>query len=211
MPLDPRALPPEERVARGLGLSMPRRTSPGWRLLGLSTAAGIVAAAIMVLGPAGRDGNHGFFARGVPGPGHAEVLVYRVPRATSAPRPAGDVMAPTDELAFAYRNPIGKRRLMIFGIDEHRHVYWYHPAWLRAAENPPGIAISSAPGAHELSDAVTQRLDGEELSIHALFSDQALTVRDVEQAVARRGSAADREALAFPGAVDVVRMLRVAR
>ena len=211
IPLDPRALPSEERLARGLGLSTRRRTSLGWPLAGLSAAVGLVLATFVVLGPAVRDPNHGFVARGGASPGRAELLVYRVPGPAAAARPTGDVMAPTDELAFAYRNPTGKRRLMVFGVDEHRHVYWYHPAWLRAAENPPGIAISSAPGAHELPDAVAQRLDGGELSIHALFSDQALTVRDVEQAITRRGENGGREALTFPGAVDLVRTLRVAR
>jgi hypothetical protein len=211
MPLDPCALPAEDRLARGLGLPAPRHTSRGWRLAGLGAAVGLAVAAFVVLGPSGRDRNDGFLARGGASSGRAELLVYRVAGSAARPRPAGDVMTPRDELAFAYRNPIGKRRLMVFGVDEHHHVYWYHPAWLRAAENPPGIAISSAPGAHELPDAVTQTLDGEELSIHALFSDQALTVRDVEQAVARRGGAGDREALEFPGAVDVVRTLRVVR
>ena len=34
------------------------------------------------------------------------------------------------------RERSGKRYLMIFGIDEHRHVYWYYPAWANPAEDP---------------------------------------------------------------------------
>ncbi|HEY6477829.1 MAG TPA: hypothetical protein VI456_14735 [Polyangia bacterium] len=208
--LDPRAPSPEQRIARGLGLPAGRRTSSGRWSAGLTAAVGLVVVAVVVVLPhAGRERDRGFAARGGGAPGGAEILVYRVPASASAPQLTGDTMAPTDALAFAYRNPLGKRRLMVFGIDEHRHVYWYHPAWLRMEENPQGIAISASPGAHELSDAVTQQLDGEQLSIHALFSDQALTVRDVEQAIARRGGSGDREALAFPGAVDLVRTLRV--
>ncbi|HEY4392523.1 MAG TPA: hypothetical protein VGP64_00600 [Polyangia bacterium] len=208
--LDPCAPSPEERLARGLGLAAGRRPVVGWRLAGLA-AAGAVAAAVMMLPRIGHERDLGFATRGGAGAGRPELLVYRVPTPTSAPRPAGEVMAPTDELAFAYRNPIGKRRLMIFGVDEHRHVYWYHPAWSRAEENPTGIPISGAPGTHELPDAVTQPLDGENLSIHALFSDQALTVRQIEQAVAQRGSGGgNRDGLAVPGAVDLVRTLRVA-
>lgn len=212
--LDPRALSSEERIARGLGLSAGRRTRAGWRLAGLTVAAGLAAAVVLILPRGGHEGDCGFAARGGAGPGGAELVVYRVPARPLAPRPAGDVVAPSDELAFAYRDPIGKGRLMIFGVDEHRHVYWYHPAWSRAEENPSGIAISTAPGLHELPEAVTQRLDGEELSMHALFSDQAITVRQVEAAVARSdgaGDARNRAALAFPGAVDLVQTLRVAR
>jgi hypothetical protein len=207
--LDPRARSPEERIARGLGFSAGRRLWSGWRMAGLAVA-GAVAAAVVVLPRVSQQPGPAFGVRGGAGAADAEVLVYRIPTPRSAPRAAGDVIAPTDELAFAYRNPIGKRRLMIFGVDEHRHVYWYHPAWSHAAENPTGIEISTAPGTHELPDAVTHPLDGEELSIHALFSDQALTVRQIEQAVAQRGGASNRSLVVFPGAVDVRRTLRVA-
>jgi hypothetical protein len=151
-----------------------------------------------------------------------EVQIYRFPsprvpirRLGASAEKAGDVVHPGDELAFAYRNPAGMRRLLIFAVDEHGHVYWYHPEWSDAAENPTAVPISAEPGLHELPAAVLQKFDGERLMIHALFTDRELNVREVESAVAA-AAVRDRapgapEPLTLPGTTDIVRPLRVVR
>jgi hypothetical protein len=151
-----------------------------------------------------------------------EVQIYRFPsprlpsrRLGTSGQKAGDVVHPDDELAFAYRNPAGVRRLLIFAVDEHGHVYWYHPEWSDAAENPTAVLISAEPGLHELPAAVLQKFDGERIMIHALFTDRELNVRQVEAAVAA-ASVRDRapgapEPLGLPGTTDVVWPLRVVR
>jgi hypothetical protein len=146
-----------------------------------------------------------------------EVQIYRFSsggRGAIAEK-AGDVVNASDELAFAYRNPAGKRRLLVFAVDEHGHVYWYHPGWSDAAENPTAVPISAGPGLHELPAAVLHKFDGERIMIHALFTDRELNVRQVESAVAA-AAVRDRapgalEPLVLPGTTDVVRPLRVLR
>jgi hypothetical protein len=146
-----------------------------------------------------------------------EVQVYRIyigRRGTTSEK-AGDFVYAGDELAFAYRNPAGKERLLVFAVDEHGHVYWYHPGWSDAGQNPTAVPISAEPGLHELPAAVLHKFDGERIMIHALFTDRELSVRQVESAVA---SAAARDhapdapvPLTLPGATDIVRPLRVVR
>jgi hypothetical protein len=148
-----------------------------------------------------------------------EVQIYRISyryRNLSGPgrrgarsEEAGDVVHPGDELAFAYRNPAGKGRLLVFAVDEHGHVYWYHPGWSHAGENPTAVPISAEPGLHELPAAVLHKFDGERIMIHALFTDRELTVR--QAAAAAPGRARGAEPLVLPGATDVVRPLRVVR
>jgi hypothetical protein len=65
-------------------------------------------------------------------------------------------------------------------------VYWYHPGWPDPTDNPKAVEITKSPGLHELPAAVSQAYQGEHLVIHALFTDQELTVRQVEAALAQR-------------------------
>ena len=241
--LDPAGLSSETRLARGLGLR-PRR-APGratFGLLGLCGAAFATLALLYTGGGPGREDRAGaptseragatvepggeVSSRGTMAAAAAarapEVQIYRFPspripgrRFGASAEKAGDVVHPGDELAFAYRNPAGMRRLLIFAVDEHGHVYWYHPEWSDVADNPTAVPISAEPGLHELPAAVLQKFDGERIVIHALFTDRELNVRQVESAVAaaaaRDHAPGAPEPLALPGTTDVVRPLRVVR
>jgi len=175
-PLDPRALPAERRIAIGLGL----RPGRAWRRPALAAAA--AAAALCALLLIGRSGPSEFTARG-PHSRPAQLLVYRVPPGGSPVR-AGRSMAAADELAFAFENPHGWRRLLVFGVDEHLHIYWYHPAWTEASSDPSAVPIAST---GELPEAISHRYDGRRLVLHAVFTDEAITVRQVEAMI--RGAA----------------------
>jgi hypothetical protein len=93
----------------------------------------------------------------------------------------GEVMRASDELAFAFDNPASARHLLIFGVDEHRHVYWYHPAWVNPATTPTAVAIPG--GRHELPEAVSHDLDGGVLTLYAVFANEAVSVRELERAL----------------------------
>jgi len=230
--LDPAGLSGEIRLARGLGLRVrraPRSLAFGW--LGLCGAAFAVLA-LVYLRPGARPGQQGNV--GVAGPPAAgdvttrggpasvaaarspEVQIYRFAHGAPAgvAERAGEVMQAGDELAFAYRNPAGMSRLLVFAVDEHGHVYWYHPGWSDAADNPTAVPISTEPGLHELPAAVLHKFDGERIMIHALFTDRELSVRQIEgalAAMAREHGPGGVAPLAFPGAIDVVRPLRIVR
>ena len=194
--------------------------------VGLAAAAAILVLVLRPgpgpdeVGAAGR-----FVARGggVAGAAAPELAIYRIApdrgwrgglpantAAASAPEAVSDAIRATDEVAFAYRNPSGKRRLLVFAVDEHGHVFWYHPGWSDPNESPSAVAISSVPGLHELPAAISQRYDGRRLSFHALFTDQDLTVRQVEATLAERSLAGEEvRAWPFPDTIDVVHSVRV--
>ncbi len=239
--LDPAALPVETRLARGLGIRParpPLRAAFGW--LGLSGAA--FAALLLFYArptppkPSARSvapstlpeepSGAGVAARGGPANVAAarvpEVQVYRIftgQRGSNTSEKVEGFVYAGDELAFAYRNPAGKRRLLVFAVDEHGHVYWYHPGWSDAGENPTAVTISAEPGLHELPAAVLHKFDGERIMVHALFTDRELSVRQVEAAVAssertraEHGQSTGGVApLVLPGAIDIVQPLRVMR
>jgi hypothetical protein len=170
--LDPFALPGEERMALALGVRSSRRAPAQAAWLVAATLAACLA--FLLLRPS--DPAQQFAARGIAA--EPRVWVYRVP-AQGKPVELGTLMAPTDELAFAYDNPEQSGRLLIFGIDEHRHVYWYHPAWVDPQSAPAAVPIGA--GRRELPEAVAHELDGSELTLYAVFTNDAVTVRDVER------------------------------
>jgi hypothetical protein len=170
--LDPNALPAEERIARGLGL----RSRPKVAALGFMAAA---AAAVLLLQihPAG----DGFSSRGSVGsvaPRTSHVLAYVV--RNGSPAPVGNTLHSGDELAFAYENGSAKLRLAVFGVDEHGHVYWFHPAWTREADDPVAVPIATDGQLHELPEAVLQQFDGRRLEIRSVFVDDPISVRRLE-------------------------------
>src|SRR6185503_7011290 len=85
-----------------------------------------------------------------------------------------------DELAFAYTNNGGFTHFLSFGVDEHGHVYWYHPAWTSASDSPESVRIEVGPAVHEIREAVAQTLDGSELRLVSVFTRAPIHVRDVE-------------------------------
>ncbi|MEA2746445.1 MAG: hypothetical protein QOI41_588 [Myxococcales bacterium] len=182
--LDPDAAAPEARIASGLGIGRARpmlRAAPFMGALALAAAI-----AFLVLRPAGPGSplDTGFTARGGGDASTSEDAAYVIVLrgATDAgPTRAGASIHRNDELTFSYGNGAGKRYLIIYGVDEHRHVFWYYPAWSDPKEDPHSIAI--APGAQSLPDAVKHDLDGKQLEIHAVFTDSPLSVKSVESLI----------------------------
>lgn len=205
--LDPQALGSEERLGRGLGLRPGRRGLALGPVLTLA-AAGAACAALLWFALPGRLPG-GFTARGGrPDGAEVELLVYRV-QAGRPPQPVAEAIGPQDELAFAYRNPGGLGRLLVFGVDEHGHVYWYHPAWTDPQASPLAVPIARGAEPRELPEAVSHALDGAELRLFGVFTDRPVGVREVEEHVRRAGPRA--AALGLPGAVEATRLLQVKR
>jgi len=213
--LDPQAWTAEERLAHGLGLSA-RPLSAKRFELGLVFSAVALAAAVLILprfalrhgaspaAPAVEE----FTPRGSALVAKPSLSVYRL-RAGEPSSLVQDRVAATDELAFAYVNPQGFEHLLVFGVDEHGHVYWYHPAWTNAAEDPVAIAIQSGPELQELPEAVRQELDGSSLRIVALFTHARLSVHEVEREIDRRAARGAPLTALVPGAFQTELELRV--
>jgi hypothetical protein len=213
--LDPEAPSAEARLAHGLGLAAdaaPKPEQPRAKVLAFrafAIASVVAIAALMLLRVAARQVDDGFTPRG-PGAKGATSTVQIV-RATKGTEPSliGDAIRANDELAFAYDNAKQKPYLLVFGVDEHGHVYWYHPAWTKAAEDPSAIRIDATGGRHELREAIAHDLDGTTLEIHALFTDGPMTVREIERIVAGRPAPLGR--LDAPNAEDYVTTVKVIR
>jgi len=122
----------------------------------------------------------------------------------AAPEPLHDVLHKDDGLLFSYTNlgPEPFSYLMIFGIDEGRHVYWYYPAFLDARDNPKGTEIEKGGSRVGLQEVIAHPYREGMLRLFGLFSDRALSVSDIEQA-ARRGI---RDAAGLESAFDGVRV-----
>jgi hypothetical protein len=197
--LDPRASGPRERLATALGL--PSGTKRPWRQ-GLRWAVGTVsvvgAAALLFFVTTSIQPGNGIVSRGkgIENAESLDVAVFRVMGERESTR-VKDVVSPEDELAFAYRNEVGKAFLMIFAIDGAGHVAWYHPAWTDPADNPKAVPITKQVGFKELPEAVRHALLGRSLTVHALFMDKALDTREIEARVARGGFTADTTAGEF--------------
>jgi hypothetical protein len=69
----------------------------------------------------------------------------------------------------------------VYGVDEHRHVYWYYPAWSNPSDDPHAIAVDPGVALRELPEAIRHEIDGHELTIHAVFLDHDTSVRQVER------------------------------
>lgn len=187
--IDPNAKGTEERLARGLGFRPPRL-----RWLGAGAAIAAAAAAFVLTSSRNiqtasvADGS--FQARG----GGGKVTKSVVPelhlfklRPGEPSRPVKDSITNKDELAFSYRNPGDAKFLLVFGVDEHHHVYWYYPAWLDASKKPVAIKIASDDDDHELPEAVVHPLDGDKLDVVAVFASKQVSVTEVEQKIAEHG------------------------
>jgi len=200
--LDPDAAGPQARIASGLGIGGAR---PALRAATPFMGALALAAAIafLVMRPAGPGSplDTGFTARGGGDASSADdasyVIVYRG-GSDAGPTRAGASIHRGDELSFGYGNTANKRYLMVYGVDEHRHVFWYYPAWSDPKEDPHSIPITA--GAQSLPDAIKHELDGKQLEIHAVFTDLPLAVKAVEGSIS---SAPIGETPRFgPGSID---------
>jgi hypothetical protein len=195
--LDPKALPPRERLATALGLpsGVKRRQRIRWAIAALSAVGAMALLFVATSSTSSPNPGNGIASRGrgIENAEALEVAVFRVKGERESMR-VHDVIFPGDELAFAYRNEVGKAFLMIFAIDGDGHVAWYHPAWTDSAENPMAVPITKQVGFKELPEAVRHSLQGPSLTLHALFMDKALAVRAVEARVAHGEFAAAAEA-----------------
>jgi hypothetical protein len=115
-------------------------------------------------------------------PAQTNLLVYRL-RPQGRPELVGDEISARDELAFAYRNRAGLKRLLVFGVDEQKNIYWYHPSWTDAEQNPASVVIQAGEGIQELPEAVSHVLKGKTLRIYGVFSNRPWSVREVEALV----------------------------
>jgi hypothetical protein len=194
--LDPEVLPAETRIRRGLGLERRRSVVVPFGLAAVATVVAAAATLLLRVHPA--SDADGFAARGGPtGSAASRVLVYDVAPGKAATLASGTV-GRGDELAFAYENPAAKTRLVIFGVDEHRHVYWFYPAWTNPGDDPVAIPIAQDALRHELPDAVRHDFDGARLAIRSVFLDTPVGVHEVE-AMLRRDPDGP---LPIPGAVE---------
>jgi hypothetical protein len=179
--LDPKAPSAEERLARGMGRPMRReRRRVNW-LPAMTAGATLAACALLLIVWWPHDR---FAERGGKLGDKNDVLLYRTRAGVKAQR-IGDRahIHVDDELAFAYRNPESYARLVIFAVDEHKHIYWYYPAWNNAADDPVAVAIRPSPSPVELREVVAHELDGRLLRVHALFTNAPVTVKQIEQLV----------------------------
>ena len=197
--LVPKARGPRERLAAALGLpseaKLPRRRATLWGFGALSVVGAVVLLLVATSSTPSIKAGDGLASRGkgIENAEPLEVAVFRVKGERESMR-ASDVVSPGDELAFAYRNELGKAFLMIFAIDGAGQVAWYHPAWTDPADNPKAVPITKQVGFKELPEAVRHALQGTSLTVHALFMDKALDVRAVEARVAHGAFAADADA-----------------
>ncbi|MGC4117528.1 MAG: hypothetical protein QM765_23810 [Myxococcales bacterium] len=178
--LDPRSLGAKERLAKGLGVSLPR---PNWWAGGALVLAGATAALLAVLAPrlATTTMEDGFTARGS-GPVAAppvELQVFQV--VAGKAEPVAGRIADESELAFAYENRIGRSRLLVFATDERGQIYWFFPAWQDPAQDPESVAIERTEVPRELHEAVRHRFEGERLTLRAVFTDEVVKVQEVER------------------------------
>jgi hypothetical protein len=183
--LDPGgALPREERLARGLGLTPAptvARASPRWLALAFSASVACAFALVIVAGHRSPT----LQARGAAKTPGSQLLVFEVGRRPPATvRPVSSSIRADSALAFAYANISHRRYLMVFAVDEDRRVYWYHPGWEKAADNPTAIDIERDDVVHELRQAVTHRFSGRRLQLWGVFMDRPMSVREMEALVA---------------------------
>jgi hypothetical protein len=205
--LDPRALGFAERMRRGLGLARPAFSS---RLVGMAGFGAALALGAILLLPRLSSvplGDSGLRARGTGSA--APPLVLALDDGTEisgfrtsgpgAPAPATQRWSAESELAFSYRNGGGWSRLMIFARDQGGRVFWFHPQWTDPSSNPQGVDLARGPGRHELPAAVAHQFSAGKLALCALVSQAAVSVRDVETALAA-GRPASAALAGTPGA-----------
>jgi hypothetical protein len=216
--LDPRALPAQDRLGRGLGFRGGRSSEHRRTHWALALCIPVAALLLLALSPRGvRPGaiqsvtapstTDDFAARGG-SKGGSSFWVYHL-GPDGAPRLAAHTIGRADELAFAYSNARGNRFLMIFGVDEHRHVYWFHPGWSGAPPEPPALSAQAGPGPFELPEALRQPLEPGRLRVYAAFSDRPLDPMVLEDAIRAAGDSDPAPALSAEGVTLVERTLEV--
>lgn len=220
--LDPSALSLEDRLAIGLGLPRapaesepgesttakgePPAPSPRRKVLVMAVTLFAAAAVLLLWFFGKKPADDGIASRGKHDSSVPYVRVYQSTKG-GVPEPLTGPVHRTSELAFAYESTPDYDKLMIFGLDEHGHVYWYYPAWTDPSMNPASVTLATNPDLHPLREAVAHDLDGRTLEVHALFSHESRTVLQIESALA--GKKAPQGPLRFPDSLDVVTQVEV--
>ena len=121
-------------------------------------------------------------AKGTAGGDEAGIDVYSTPPTGGALTPVstGGVMHVDDALGFAVRGTAGLPWLVVYGVDDAKNVYWYHPAFTDAHTDPSSVPARVGP----IPEVVRHDLKPGALHITALFTRAPLHVSDVERAVA---------------------------
>lgn len=183
--LDPSALDARERIGRGLGILRPAR--PVRPLVGAMMAAAALCGLAAIMRPASLtpySPTRELMARGSPQPEQTASLEVYHAQPGSSFEVAGDSIRASDELAFAYTNQAAYPFLAVCAVDEHGHVYWYHPAWTSIAEDPDSVRIEGGRVVRELPEAISHELDGRKIHVVGAFSARPLHVREVERVLA---------------------------
>jgi hypothetical protein len=204
--LDPTAIRAKERLARGLGLRLgTRRDKSGKWLSPLLAAAGLVltiGAVSTLLSPTQLR----FTARGSRDTLAARLLCYRI-RPGAAPELVGSTIQAGDELAFAYQNYSDRDKLLVFGVDSEKRVFWFHPEWSSATERPQAIPVEQSSRPKELSEGITHAFKPGRLRIFGVFLREAMTVVEVERRIA--GLSVDALELPLQDTVQTVQVVEV--
>lgn len=133
--------------------------------------------------------------------------IYRVHQG-GRPERVQKTLAHGDGLLFSYTN-LGRapsEYLMIFALDARGQVRWFHPAYVRAGENPESIPIRTGEADVPLPDLIRHDLAPGRLEFHALFSSRPLSVLAVEAAVSSRSPG---KQLTLPNVVDQMLTVQV--
>src|SRR5262249_34764225 len=160
----------QQRMAAGLGLCGVHRWRYQAYALGLGAAAICVwlvlarSETVRLIGPAspvtGR-GEPAWASRGaMVTRERPQLTAYRVTR-DSRTEPLEDEIDRAEELTFGYANPSGRHRVLIFGVDEHRHVFWYFPSWQRRqveAWSLHGLPVKTGSEIVALPEAISHQL-----------------------------------------------------
>ncbi len=167
----------------------PARTSPRRRAMWISAGVGAlaVAAAIALVVAPSRSGQRSPEEPRAKGGSAADPDRWvGIALATADGEPIGDTM-PRGGLMVSYSNlgPEPYSHLMVFALD-HGEIRWFYPAWQDQAANPAAIPIEPGVADRVLPDLVEHRFLPGGVVVYGLFLRRALTVREVEAALAGR-------------------------
>jgi hypothetical protein len=175
------------RIERGEEASRGRRRR--WPLIAVGGAVvvALVMAGVFLLRPADADDE---FRVKDDDPRILEqdrwvgIRAFRM-EASGAPASLGDRLKQSEYLIFTYTN-LGEKPygyLMIFAVDENGEVYWFHPAYTAAGEDPASIKISKDAEGMELKEQVRHEYPEGRLWIYGLFTDEPVRVSAIESMV----------------------------
>ncbi len=181
--LNPNAPTAEERLGSALGFSTASRARrPVAATTGAVVAAACAALVFIFVTTSKPEEDDGFTSRGTASSPRTDLVVYHLPKGKQPIR-VDKAIGASDEVAFAYANPTGKKYMLVFAVDDRDKVYWYYPAWTEPKHNPTAIPIKATPKLHELPEAIRHQYAGARLRVFGVFLNKALTVRQVEAAI----------------------------